>query len=406
MVDPQSIQISPAIHRNTPGGLEVERCIGRYDSGRPGPLFLVVAGLHGNEPAGVLAAEAILEELTRRRTPLTGRLVALSGNRGALRVARRFLARDLNRVWIDAGANAAGDAGHFPTPADPEQEEQRELLEALRAEARDWPGPILLLDLHTTSADGAPFSIAADTLQCRRIAELLPIPMILGLEERIDGPLLSWIAERGHRALVMEGGSHEAPETVANLIAAIWLCLVAGDGLPRTLPEVRTAYLHLRQASRGGPSVAEIIDSRPIVPGDAFRMLPGFANFQGVEVGQPLAHDRRGVVRSPRRGLMLMPLYQDQGEEGYFLCREIPRSWLRFSERCRRSGMESLLPSLPGVRIHPRRPRALYLSDDAPPVVRAVLRHFGYRKGVLVGAGEILLMRRPESGEYTGSDAF
>ena len=90
-----------------------------------------------------------------------------------------------------------------------------------------------------------------------------------------------------------------------------------------------------------------------------------------------------------------MPLYQPQGQDGYFLCRGIAPGWLRFSETCRRSGLEALLPSLPGVAVAHGRPRTLRVEPDAPGVVLRVLRQFGYRKG----AGEGLLLRRPERGE-------
>ena len=85
-----------------------EREIGRYDSGAPelGPALLVVAGVHGNEPAGVVAAERVLKALREREPGLKGRLVALRGNLGALAAGRRFLGRDLNRGWSAASIEA------------------------------------------------------------------------------------------------------------------------------------------------------------------------------------------------------------------------------------------------------------------------------------------------------------
>ena len=85
-----------------------EREIGRYDSGAPelGPTLLVVAGVHGNEPAGVTAAERVLAALRERDLGLKGRLVALRGNLGALAAGRRFLGRDLNRGWSAASIEA------------------------------------------------------------------------------------------------------------------------------------------------------------------------------------------------------------------------------------------------------------------------------------------------------------
>ena len=52
-------------------------------------------------------------------------------------------------------------------------------------------------------------------------------------------------------------------------------------------------------------------------------MMPGFKNFQPIEKGQLLGHDARGEVRAPKNGCILMPLYQQQGDEGFFIIKVI-----------------------------------------------------------------------------------
>ena len=55
-------------------------------------------------------------------------------------------------------------------------------------------------------------------------------------------------------------------------------------------------------------------------------MLPGFRNFQPVEKGQLLAHSGPGLaaeVRAPWTGILIMPRYQGQGLDGYFLGRPV-----------------------------------------------------------------------------------
>jgi hypothetical protein len=176
------------------------------------------------------------------------------------------------------------------------------------------------------------------------------------------------------------------------------LFLAIAGALPPEYPAVRAADELLRTATRGVPSLLEIMHVHRIHAGDDFRMLEGFTNFDLIEVGQLLAHDRQGPIHAPNGGLMLMPLYQPQGQDGYFLCHGTGAGWLRFSKACRRSGLETLLPSLPGVRIDHSRARCLLVADDAPAVVWRVLRHFGYRKAL----GDGCLVRRPERGEHAG----
>ena len=69
-----------------------------------------------------------------------------------------------------------------------------------------------------------------------------------------------------------------------------------------------------------------------IEPGERFRMEPGFANLQHVHRGQLLARTGRAgevPIRAPFDGLLLMPLYQEQGSEGFFLGL-VPRAWRPF----------------------------------------------------------------------------
>ena len=52
-------------------------------------------------------------------------------------------------------------------------------------------------------------------------------------------------------------------------------------------------------------------------------MEPGFANIQPVARGQLLARDRRGEIRAPEDCLVVMPLYQGLGDDGFFLGRDL-----------------------------------------------------------------------------------
>ena len=84
-------------------GTEVEeRLIGTASGPAGGPILLCVAGIHGNEPAGVHAVRRVLAALDSRLDKLEGSLVALAGNLAALKAGRRFVDRDLNRAWTRA----------------------------------------------------------------------------------------------------------------------------------------------------------------------------------------------------------------------------------------------------------------------------------------------------------------
>lgn len=337
--------------KTEPQAPELERVLGSYSTGRPGPNVVVTAGIHGNEPAGVEALRRVFALLSERRLPLRGTLIGLTGNLAALRQRRRFVARDLNRGWTQARVDAllARDAAQD----DSEDREQRELLGIFRgvfAEARE---PVVFLDVHSTSAGGAPFCAIADTLRNRHIAFALPVPVILGLEELLTGTMLSFLDGLGHVSAVFEGGQNEDPVTVDNDVAAIWIALEAAGALdPADVPD-RAAHLEqLRSRTRDIPHVVEVCYRHAIRSEDAFVMRPGYVNFQPIARGEPLATDCAGPVLSRHRALILMPLYQSQGDDGYFVVREVKRFWLEISKWIRKARLDALLPLLPGVRWH------------------------------------------------------
>ena len=91
---------------------------------------------------------------------------------------------------------------------------------------------------------------------------------------------------------------------------------------------------------------------------------------------------------------MLMPLYQGQGTDGFFLCREASRSWLAFSTWARTSGLEAYLPALPGVERHGSEECELLVDRSVGPTVEWWLRLFGYRKHSSHDGREVYARRR------------
>ena len=118
----------------------MERVLGRVRGARPGPTLLCIAGLHGNEPAGVLATRRVLEHLAPRAGRMVGDFVALAGNRRALTAKRRFLDRDLNRAWTDKRlARLRSEIARDALEA--EDLEQVELLDAIEEVVSAARGP-------------------------------------------------------------------------------------------------------------------------------------------------------------------------------------------------------------------------------------------------------------------------
>jgi succinylglutamate desuccinylase len=376
---------------------DLPRLLGKYETGRPGPQVMICAGIHGNEPAGVRACLRVLEKLRRLQLPLRGRFTALAGNLGALRADRRYVEQDLNRRWSPSTIDEL--LAKDPATDRIEEREQRELLAHFRP-GLDDPGaaPSVFIDLHSFSAPGPPFTVMADTLRNRQVAFALPIPLILGLEEAIDGTLLEFLAEEGQIALAVEGGQHKDPRTVDHHEAVVFLALVAaGALLPEEIADLPRYRTLLEQAATGTPSVVEVRHRHAIVPEDRFIMRPGFRNFDPVQRGQELADQHDGVVKSPRSGLILMPLYQELGEEGFLIARPIYRLWLHISAILRAIHLDRIVTYLPGVQRHPTRSRAFLVNPHvALFLVREIFHLLGFHRAKPEGDRLVFIRRRPD----------
>jgi succinylglutamate desuccinylase len=344
-----------------------KRRLGDYSCGVPGPLFLITGGIHGNERSGVLAAESVLKHIKRTKPPVRGRVLALAGNLAALALGQRFLEVDLNRIWTPADLRAM--RATEPSEDGIEEAERRALLRELERAIAERSGPVVLLDLHSSSAPGEPFVCMGDTLQNRQIAAALPAPVILGLEENIDGALLEYFSERGHAGIAVEGGQHEDPATVENHIAATWLSMEAAGVIEaEDVPDLDGHRRRLARASRGLPRVVEVRHRQAM-------------NFQRVRAREVLATDETGELEATEEGRILLPRYQGLGNDGYFLVRRVAPFWMRLSFLLRKLRLGPVLRLMPGVSAHPERPESLLVdSRVARWRVVEVFHLFGYRR--------------------------
>jgi predicted deacylase len=385
--------------QDSPGVMD--RTLARVAGARPGPTLLCIAGLHGNEPAGVRAARAVAERLAPRAGAMRGDFVALAGNRRALAARRRFIHRDLNRAWTDERLERLRTAGRLNGTV--EDHEQVELLDAIEEVVEAARGPIYVLDLHTTSGAGGPFTTFGDTLPNRGFASHIPVPMILGLEERVEGTLLAFLGRHGLVAVMFETGQHEEPMAVDRAEAGIWVEVAALGLLPEDrLPEASSGRKLLRRGMAGLPHLMEMRYRHPVEPADHFRMNPGWRNFQPVQAGQPVARDARGEVRAEQGGRMLMPLYQEQGEDGFFLVDEVAPMWLHISLALRCLGGDRVVHLLPGVRRDPDFPDGVVVHKRVARWYALQLFHLlGFRREEDLGDRLVLRRRRFDDARYT-----
>ncbi len=386
-----------------PQGIVVSRVLGRVRGVADGPTVVAVGGVHGNEPAGAIALARVFAQLDGRGVEhIAGTFVGLAGNIKALARNQRYLRHDLNRIWLPdriAQVRAAS------IPLEDEDEElaalDRELSDAM-SYAR---GPCVVFDLHSVSGPGKAFVTLDDTLANRALAFRIPSPCVLGLEEELRGTLTDYLVSRGVTSFGFESGQLYDPRSIDRAEAAVWIMLDATGILrPGRWPEVPRARRLLEDDRGPLPAVVEVRHRHVIAAGDAFRMNPGFSSFQHVRRNEPLASSAHGTICAPFDGLMLMPLYQGQGSDGFFLVRPVHPLWLRASSFLRALPMHGLLAWLPGVTKHPDEAGSFIVDTRKARWLALQIFHLlGFKRSGRMAHG---LVMRPRDRRGSGSVAF
>lgn len=294
-------------------------------------MLICFGGMHGNELAGVEALDIIfklleIEPQTNPEFEFKGRFIGIHGNLSALEKGHRFIEKDLNRLWTDEKVARILDAP--PECLNTEEKEVQEIMDIIKHEVDiHQPERIIMLDLHTTTAHGGIFSIATDEPESVRIAIELHAPVIKGMLEGIKGTTLHYFRPdnfdgRKVVGIAFESGQHEDPLSVNRAIAAVINCM-------RTIGCVKAEHVENRHDkllidfSKNLPKVSELIMCHSITEEDQFEMLPNYKNFQKIKKGALLAHDKNGPIYAQSDGLILMPLYQKQGDDGFFLIKAL-----------------------------------------------------------------------------------
>lgn len=371
-----------------------DRIIGSCGSSNDGPLLIVIAGIHGNEKAGIRATRRVLSSLEAHQESVTGRFVGIIGNLAAGGQNRRFIDEDLNRMWAADRVERLWNSN--PAGNHVEEREQRSLIELIESEVNGHHGEIILLDLHSTSAHAPPFCIISDTLRNRRIAFSLSVPVVLGLEEAISGTIQEFFGDRGYVTAAIEGGQHDDPATADFLEAALRVTLSSCKITDGDRQEIERHHQRLRAIGRDLPTVVEVTYRHGLNATDDFRMEDGFCSFSPVRKGQRVARDRKGDIHARTDGLLILPSYQPTGDDGFFVGRPVRVIWLRVSALVRRLGLDRLVPVLPGVRRHPgNSSRVLADPRVARWLVLKVFHLFGFRRCESED-GYLVFRRRPE----------
>ena len=359
-----------------------QRELGWYESGdQHGLTLVVIGGVHGNEPAGLIAAQRVLDLLEAERPmEFNGRLVVLAVNLPALNshdANARYIDFDLNRLFTD-------EQVAMPSDSSVEHEQMNDMLAAIHS-CKARCERMIVMDLHTTSSESSPVVVLEDSIPARMFARQMPMPIYLGFEEELGGLLVDRVTnEMKSVAIVVEGGQHDDPRSVDAHESAIWAGLDAAGILKSdALEHAVKPNDYLRSACGDQANKVFDIRHRQAIMHEDFEICEGVgADTRVQQEKTPIAVEAGVAIFSPVRGRVFLPNMQKVkrvGDDGFFVVREIDEAWLGFSASMR--GLEWvhwLIRHLPGVYMMDG--GALYVDREIAGVLKRQVFHlFGYR---------------------------
>lgn len=299
----------------------MDRIIGEINGGKKGTTIIAIGGIHGNEPTGVSAIEKVISELKSVEDIFKGRFLGLRGNISALKQEKRFVDEDLNRIWL----TSIVDKVRRTKKEDLKSSERIELKELLTIldpiiEESRSDEKVIFCDLHSFSAETGIFAISSRAEEHVEVLEKLKIPLIFGIEKALLGTALKFMQLNGHIGFAIEAGTHFSEKAEYNAIAAPQVLLVSTGCLAKNdIPNFKAYNNFLKEQTDILPQKVEFVYKHIIEEGDRFMMNSGFKNFDVIKKGDSLASDKHGEIKAQSDGFLLMPLYQQQGEDGFFV---------------------------------------------------------------------------------------
>lgn len=290
----------------------IPRILGEYSTHEKGPLLFVTAGVHGNEPEGVYALQTIFEILNDQNLPIKGKIVGVSGNRKALSRNVRFIDEDLNRVWSRDNIESGQENSH-------EKKEMFQIIDVLDRYPKTEFTERYFLDCHTTSSATRPYISVQEKNRNEQWAQNFPTYTICGFSDMVSDDIDHYESHLGFTGFVFEGGQQGSQLAVDHHKGMIWLAMHHAGMLDLNALEEYPGTAQNLEDEQEEQQIFEIQYRHTLNDSDNFKMEPGYENFQKISKGELLAYQNGEPVYSDWNAYIFMPLYQDQGEAGFFV---------------------------------------------------------------------------------------
>ena len=298
------------------------------------PSIFFFCCTHGNEVAGLKALNQLFENLYELTNYINANIYGILGNEKAYRLNMRYIDRDLNRIWTKENLLQIDHKNE----KDHEFKELKSLYKLVEDKAKDKTGELYFIDLHTTSSKSKPFIVMNDSLKNIKFASGLDISVIIGVERFISGSMLDFFNERGYVSFAFEGGCHDDKDAIYAIENFCIKILLQTESLAQYGIQIMEKKTKLQPSKFYEMKYRHRLEIK-----DDFYMLNGYKNFQPIKKGENLAMHNHKTIKSPGNFTIFMPLYQEQGEDGFFFIKSISNFKLKLISFLRKSKFQNFL---------------------------------------------------------------
>lgn len=293
------------------------RIIGKYSSGNKGPLLFITAAVHGNEPSGVEALKRVFTALENTKPKINGCIVGVLGNKLALEKNVRYIDEDLNRTWTEDNISQ-----HKKETS--EQRETLEIIEVLEQFPEAKFSKRYFMDCHTTSSDSLPYVSVQLVNDNNKWAQNFPTYIVQGFSDIVYGAIDHYLSRIGLTGFTFEAGQHTNKNSTENHEGMMWLALKEACDLDLTqIPQYPLCVEKFSVKNAPDQKTFRIIYRHGLEENDTFKMKSGFKNFQKIYKGDLIALQNGKKIKSQWDARIFMPLYQSQGNDGFFVIEEV-----------------------------------------------------------------------------------
>ena len=297
--------------------MDSSRVIGKYTTGINGPLLFITAGVHGNEPSGVEALKKVFKALEEVKPKINGCIVGVIGNKNALKKNKRYIDEDLNRTWTEANINGQNSSTS-------EQKEMHQLIEVLENFPEADFTKRYFMDCHTTSSESLPYVSVQLVNDNNKWAHNFPTYIVQGFSDIVYGAIDHYLSRIGLTGFTFEAGQHESKTSVENHEGMVWLALKEACNLDLSkIPNYPECVEKFSEKNAPDQKTFKIIYRHGLENNDDFKMKSGFKNFQKIYKEDLLAVQNGKEIKSDWNARIFMPLYQSQGNDGFFVIEEV-----------------------------------------------------------------------------------